>query len=105
MTKLYYYDCSIEAAYMAKNFGVKFRSAGGAALVYCWGCRFAPESMPCAVFEGEYYYITPESLALLDPKKGDLFLGSGRLLQEGEQPEPIKTIQRDGKPFIWPLSS
>lgn len=67
----YYYDCPIEAAYMAKNFGMQFRSTRNQVLYFDGGSDFRSEK-DCGIYGGEYYFLAPESLALLEPREGDI---------------------------------
>lgn len=72
MTKRYYYDCAIEAAYMTKNFGFTFVSEGyGNELIYRGSSEFGIQGVKNGIYAGDKHYLAPESLPLLEPKLGD----------------------------------
>jgi hypothetical protein len=80
----YYYDCAIEAAYMAKNFGFLFYKkdvptfAGGITWVNNYPA--APYKNSTEALEGELhlkkennkYCVHPDSVKLLEPQEGDI---------------------------------
>lgn len=118
----YYYDCPIEAAYMAKNFGFDFVTEGyGSKLNFQGSSDFRIEDIHNGIYAGDKYYVAHESVALLGAKSGDLAeticqpYGSNCFDMWSEETTRIfgyyeeevgeklrRIIQRDGKPFIWP---
>jgi hypothetical protein len=121
-----YYDSSIIAAYMAKEFG--------AVIVDDKGVTFRLAEIIHDSFFGGYdgkFYLHPDSLSLLEPVVGDLYevdvtcdvpmlnekyelIGyksrSSPFAEHMRVPvsrnlngEFLRIIQRNGKPFFWPL--
>ena len=109
-SRLYYYDCHIKMAYMAKYFGMKFV----AVLHESWGINVTHELK-------ERYYINSNDLSLLEAREGDVvssglsyhFLcgNSGIFgtpimsLSQVVGPEGMKVLRiitRNGISFIWP---
>lgn len=110
-----YYTCPIEAAYMAKNFGVKImvNDTEGTEML----CVISSLSR-------DKYYIHPDSLSVFEPQEGDLVycMGSYQIMPADiddfgvkydrriiiqNVTSPIATgkiIQRNNKPFIMPQS-
>lgn len=114
---------------MAKHHGMKFLSSRGSEMYYDGGSDFRI-TKECGVYGGEYYYIHPDSVALLTAIEGDLVsfewtslmyktpawvtsvLDDGILTVCGpEGPDGIyicngeyKIIQRNGLPFFQPES-
>lgn len=126
----YYYSCPLQAAYMAKEFGMRILATHhgeqidthGNCIAYCEH-EFGWESP---------FYIRPDSQHLLHPKRGDLVLATytkessfvyrhvtmvcDRYYLVGGFPDQygypdyinngdrkiLKVIQRNGKPFFWP---
>lgn len=70
MSKLFYTD-PLKAAWMAREFGVKFISHGGADLIYNGGDDFSVIDCPRGHYVGEYYHVSPDSLPIFEPKVGD----------------------------------
>lgn len=110
------YNCKIIAAYMAQYHGMKFKSPRGQNLYYDGGADFRAEK-DCGIYAGEYYYIHPDSLHLLEPQENDVGMDSkGNLMvfldgrwrdwgnDEWTLNRPHKIIQRSDKPFHWPES-
>lgn len=110
----YFYDCGLRAAYMAKQYDMKFEdgfSAQFLALDAAAQIRDKSERGP--------YYIHPDSLHLLAPQVGDL-IGDGVTFglnggdgcisvperRNGKHhyklPDGPHIIQRDGEAFFWP---
>ncbi len=107
MKKLYY-DCPIEAAYMAKNFGVRFNiiAKSDKDNFFMWEVR--PEYN-----EGQILHVHPESLSIFEPqlkdmlrnkKTGGITLGvyQGLLDHNPKAIENDDIIYRNNKPFIMP---
>lgn len=130
--KKYYYDCPIEAAYMAKNFDVEFL-VDGKAVVYddnstspsgkrlrFWYCDENGDiDEACYVEDEEKIYIHPESLPIFEPMEKDIamfkgefdnlygevrFSGTWARLKDMICGEHhySRTIERNNKPFITP---
>lgn len=106
----YFYDCPIKAAYMSKEFGVKFD-------LFDEHTSDAGKVTLCG--NNEKIYVAPESESLFEEKEGDLTIypsevsdaeimfGGMHLLGVGQKepfpkPESI-IIMRDGKHFFSPL--
>jgi hypothetical protein len=79
MAKRYYYDCPIEAAYMAKNFGMEFQDENDwdaeviihdkdAGFLYSRGTE---EMASKEMYIGEKIYVHPDSLPILEPQPKD----------------------------------
>ena len=127
MTKRYYYDCPLQAAYMAKYFGMKFGLKCNGIVV--WDCQrngMSKEWHPITEWQhiaedgaSEDYqplYIHPDSLSILEPQEDDVIIddedypwlvsscGYRNNCTIFEAQEWMKEIiKRDGKPFFWPL--
>ena len=124
MTK-YFYDCSIKAAYMAKEFGMDFYSSDDIDSYF----EHDLESLLDVINEDtNNFYIHEDSLSMLEPVGGDhVTVDDGDLVYsdiidnvESEIPigggadfwgingnyfdkEDITSIdKRNNKPFIWP---
>ena len=127
MTKRYYYDCAIEAAYMAKNFGMVLTDSNGESLMYHGDVDFSPSniSLQSTLYRGSIHHIAPDSLPLLKPKCGDVVQLKDNYVGRVDDYGDVETAgdrvignvdikcpdmnsyrwgitQRDGKPFIWP---
>ena len=118
MTNQPYYDCPLEAAYMAKCFGVTYYTQPDAS-----------DADDPYTFENEFkrfgidfnrqkikYYIHPDSLSTFEPQDGDmdnkgffyddviwkraLRIEGGDLMRVNRSIQQI--IQRNGKQFFWP---
>lgn len=103
----YYYDCPIKAAYMAKYFGISFdgQSFEYIATAYCdYRAEWFKEANP------EKYYLTDDSLHLLEPQVGDMVFYPyndaavilGEFFPVPKVGTKLKIIQRNGIPFMWP---
>ncbi len=114
MTK-YYYDCPLEAAYMAKNFGMRFIAPLNAKFDWKSPDSYMSRNREWILINGKLY-IHPDSVAMLEPRDDDLcevvdddmfcvdcggVYGYGCDIIE-RQNKFKKIIQRDGKPFFWP---
>lgn len=129
MTKLYYTD-PLKAAWMARGFGVKYGIKYNDRLV--WDCvtgggddswrPMAYIDVVDDIKEGslkEAYYIHPDSLAVFEPKEGDMgidstgrpceiFLNNWKLVdglaeEYGSRPcPPVIIDKRNGKAFFAP---
>ena len=65
----YYYDSPIKAAWMAEQFKIKFKSAGGQDMHFDGSCfRVTKE---CGVYGGEKYLVHPGSYDIFKPKDND----------------------------------
>lgn len=127
MTKLYY-DCAIQAAYMAKEFGVRLCNKHGETI----------NLVLVHMDDNERINIHPDSLHIFKPQVGDLieldgwahyavsleaYAGMGKLygkrahfielecIADFTSPEETdwwfeegKILSRNNKSFIWPLS-
>lgn len=113
----YYYDCPLKAAYMAKYFGMKFEGGYTAQFLALDAASQIRDKN-----ERDYYYIHPDSLHLLEPRDDDI--GCREIVyedgerwrnpaqyneelkkweaDEGLDMGECKTLQRDGKSFMWP---
>ena len=125
MVKLYY-DCPIEAAYMAKNFGVKFvlnkdnnpnnfNDYQNAVQRATNELLSKSHNLPIEK-SYLYFYIHPDSLYIFEPIEGDLIVllnnGVGAIEFFGKNTNIKyikelmlrggKIIQRNNKPFITP---
>ncbi|WP_143393538.1 hypothetical protein [Fimbriiglobus ruber] len=118
MTRFFYRD-PIAAAWMARQFGMRFRS---------WEqeFEFRPDDLEFAVqramrderLKQPPIRVHPDSVGLLEPREGDLvFTGlkfeyelvwrdhKGLRIDTSQgtrYPTGLMVIQRNGKPFIWP---
>jgi hypothetical protein len=124
----YFYTCPIEAAYMAKNFSMKFlkpsiKNVGGK-IVPCewpandWETDFFCSSQSDCDWESGPFYIHHDSLPIFEPQEGDSGITGGELLvnftdgdwcillpdgyQGLDDDIQVKIIQRQGKAFIMP---
>lgn len=125
MTKRYYYTCGLQASYMYDNFGMEFEQKFSYAMNY-------GTSVVILHPDVDKIYIHPDSVALLEPKVGDLcemlgghwngahdiideiddvihfvdcnidYLSCDDELAEQERFYGVKIIQRDNKPLFWP---
>lgn len=111
-----FYDCRIKASYMAKEFGVTFRTKNGRDLVWDFD-RFRFSDTRIA-FTGDVFIVRSVSHALFEPQFGDIveyaFIeqGGGHIeylqyndmwLEFGLYPIYIRGIaKRNGKAFIAP---
>ena len=116
MTRKLYYNCPIEAAYMAKNFGARFKDEE---------FLYYAHSLIGDYFDFNYFnqnhpyknYIHPNSLSIFEPQVGDTLKGSpfgvvsvnGTRQMSAEAQLAINEavgntiiIQRNNKPFIMP---
>lgn len=94
----YFYTDPLEAAYMAKHFGVKFHD-------YDWSF----DLIECleGITHDRNYVIHPDIYHILEPQVGDLLLWSGHYHvayteDEAKKFKYGKIIQRNGKAFFWP---
>jgi hypothetical protein len=118
MTKLYY-DCPIEAAYMAKYHGVKFDaeipiSFDEGYINYVQNNTYTTLSYYQEHVQDELY-IAPESMEIFEPKVGD-FIYKGwddckgnphwitpQTIEDDLSTQlPVKIVERNNKPFIMP---
>jgi hypothetical protein len=71
-----YYDCPIEAAYMVKNFGVKFQVYPyGQAVLSDFSYDTLTHHLESCLEDKEVrwkYYIHPDNLSIFEPRIGDL---------------------------------
>lgn len=112
MKKLYY-NCVIEAAYMAKNFGVKFQSLQGN-LNKCFDFDIDDCEKILNYCGDPHLSVHPDSLHIFEPKLGDfieteMLNGGGGDMYHYHFPDTqlkadksVKVILRNGKPFIYP---
>ena len=117
MTDRYFYTDPLEAAYMAKHFGMKLfvpeDDFEQEELLTTAACVF----MAFEKWDEERVFIHPDSLPLLEPKLHDCIMqkcNDGEpyrdccvfVLEERDLPwemeEESRIIQRDGKHFFWP---
>lgn len=131
MLKMYYTD-QIAAAYMAREFGVKFEESISFLTAQGWQDQLRdlhPEKLMDDDFAPSLgrYYIHPDSLPIFEPMVGDLVTAKNDfvqyvafvekeglakcnyhqpmviLKQDGQCPFKVTSIiQREGKPFFWP---
>jgi len=125
MVKLYYTD-PLAAAYMAREFGVKFANNNSdsparmdiittfssmdnhvSTIVDCCGIEVD-------LSDNEEIYIHPDSLHIFEPMDGDIGLDTHRIANHFEDGDwtqlgyrglpnhPVKIIRRNNKPFHWP---
>lgn len=100
----YFYSDPLAAAWMAKYFCIVFEQ-----VEYLDGCAFLipnGQEMPKKI------YIHPDSLHLLDPQEGDLWIyphpdterGFWHITSKTSEPVPEGFIcaQRNGISFMWP---
>ena len=97
-----FYDCPLQAAYMAKHFGMLIKHpCGGIYTLSALLCEETDERI-----EKPKKYIHPDSMKLLEPQVGDLILEDGKpyyvLQQIGDNFISSQIIQRGGLPFHWP---
>lgn len=107
-----YYDDPLAAAYMAREFRVQYESKNGHKLLYATADIFMFEECEEVIqFMGDKYYIHPDSLAVFEPREGDLIKNIKDLEIDGnyefyDNNKVICTdriiIQRDNKPVFWP---
>ncbi len=101
----YYYDCPLEAAWMAEKHGMQIHDDIG---------PINSHSLQEAGYftgKGVKFYISPESTHILQPQPGDIsyggFNGVWRVTKDYEHISVSvtgKIIQRDGLAFHWPKS-
>lgn len=105
----YFYRDPLDAAYMAKHFGMQFTDMFEVAGIYASGkYRQNKDIFDCNI------YIRATSLHLLEPRVNDLVksktsrIACGLILDEQHcakiTMETHVIIQRDGIAFIWPES-
>lgn len=132
MIKRYYYNCPIAAAYMEKNFGMKYLVEIDYTIsspfdrpvvkekrtIECDGTDIILMNYGRETCEHGTIYIHPDSLKLLEPIIGDLYLiNDDGLLDEHKNTTIVidaaliqgwdnrfdgQIILRNGKAFIWP---
>ena len=122
MIKRYFYRCPVEAALMAKHHKIDLIGEDGCGWAnYAWDLLY--EAIPRFYKNGdEYtgnYYVTPDSLPLLQPMVGDVMVGNGILCVAPfmvdyhmlNKPSELETrllrgkiILRNNLPFITPES-
>jgi hypothetical protein len=122
MTTRYYYADPLAAAWMQKKFGMRFVRDFLAPDNSGDTKEIGFDGPVTCIFEGQKYYIHPDSLPLLEPCEGDLvehydfsgcykdpyffktetFKNFGIDVTEYFRNNSGKIIQRDGKPFFWP---
>jgi hypothetical protein len=78
MSRQYYYDCPIAAAYMAKYFGVEMVSPRKQRLYWDGGLDFRAEK-DCGIYTGGYYHVHPDSLHIFEPQVGDYAVVHGNM--------------------------
>lgn len=110
VTRLFYTD-PLKAAWMAREFGVKYRTETGERIGYNFernGLVFTYLGYP---YTGEFFYISNVSLPVFEPKEGDIawwhMEGGGRCLGETTRMLIMQAglhsiIERDGKAFFMP---
>lgn len=130
----YFYTDPLAAAWMAKHFGMRFTSENRTTLAWDkeFSCFYLPDDSRAEQEFNGNHYIHPDSVHLLEPKVGDLFIGHRDALyradetlypKQGGEWEPgvcwrivdchsryfpsawgdeRKIIQRNGIPFMWP---
>jgi hypothetical protein len=103
-TQKLYYSCPLEAAYMAKNFGVKFNGADYETL-----CLLASDNYKLDAD----FFVLPDSLSIFEPQVGDTVF-NGEIHYDIEQLQTAQYYQhhikhsgfeirsRNGRPFIMP---
>lgn len=115
-----YYDCPLKAAYMVKHHGMRFQvDDGGTLNTIVVGMEHLTQSV------SGRFYIHPNSLHLLEPQAGDIYISQDTVCQIKELDRGIiteitvewecrdrypankfdgKIIFRSGKAFHWPES-
>ena len=116
MTKLYY-DDPLQAAYMAREFGVKLEDENENRIEWVDGHGFVLfDSEDVVDFVGmgiETFYIHPDSYRIFEPQEGDrnikgFVFEKGQWVIDGMIPAamfsevPREINHRDNKPFFWP---
>ncbi len=120
MTRWFYPD-PLQAAWMAKHFGMRLQNAARFDLEYHHPFGFTADDAMTNIGDVlDRLYLHPDSVPLLSPRPGDVFtdgLGkpcrcagvrNDRVMSEGvegveyEWVENVRVIERDGKPFFWP---
>lgn len=119
----YYYSDQLKAAYMAREFGMRFLRPDGSEvnLSHGMGGKWAMmDGLSFIAVPNDGDYIHPDSLSILQPQEGDKdedgFVFSeqtqawrrecgedenGPILRE-KSPEESQTEKRNGRPFFWP---
>lgn len=121
-----YYTCPLQAAYMNKEFGVKYGIKHYGKIVWdCTGDIMSDDWHPIQEVDEiigdvrmhDEYYIHPDSMSVLEPQQGDVFCTirpdavSVEVVMSDIRAEEFKhliktqgakIIQRDNKPFFWP---
>jgi len=110
MTKRYY-DDALQAAWMAREFGVRITTENGLDVANV-AVGMASRLNDSFVYHDPPYHIHPDSLRLFEPIEGDLVTSwsfpdgirskSGiqkSLISKGRE---VKIIQRNGKAFFMP---
>lgn len=109
MSKLYYTD-GLDAAIMARDFGVQFKSARGQDLYFDGGADFRI-LRDTGIYGGEFYYIHPDSIDIFKLQVNDLALYDNSLkvilidevdIEHYKGRDIFKIIQRNGKSFFNP---
>ena len=101
----YYYTCPIQAAYMAKEFGMVFTEMYSAEIEILDGNLVVSDIVDV---DGGKFYIRPDSEKLLEQEAGDLCAPKDFDNTGSAFPAAIlganagKIMQRNGKPFFWP---
>ena len=120
MSKRYYYDCPIKAAYMSHKFGViTYVELSIESEIYDkyfikdWNHRELKLD-PKEEHYCDKYYVAKESEHIFEPKKGDegrwlrpigahyANHNGGQWVSAGIEPNPPKIIMRDNKQFFMP---
>lgn len=104
----YFYTCPLMASYMAKHFGMIFQQFNlrGDKTTIC-------EFVCVSISDTGVFYIHPDSVKLLEPQEGDLFLadhhqcsdcGTEMFFYTDDYGKDAvkKIIQRNGIAFMWP---
>lgn len=118
----YYYTDPFAAAWMTKHFGVKIYTVGLSQDKKWLNYEESASSLASNIASGCWgiYYIHPDSMTIFEPVEGDIgieckhypmvcvygkndWIGDALAEEKGHFPEgPIKIIQRNGIPFMWP---
>ncbi len=76
----YYYDCPLKAAWMHKHFGMRFDVYEPVFEIDGFSFAYIDRADGYEFSEGQFIYIHPESLRLLEPQVGDLVLWLGHIV-------------------------
>lgn len=107
----YYYSDQLKAAYMAREFGMRFLRPDGSEvnLSHGMGREMGDDGwIEFIAVPNDGDYIHPDSLSILQPQEGDLVEASTETEQytfyyHAEMlAKSDKIIQRQGKAFFWP---